>query len=374
MKSLAKWAGIVLLSGLAFIVAVPFTATAATVSAVPLLAIVGPTLGANVLTLADWAKRVDPNGGVPQIIENLTQINSILEDMSFVEGNLPTGMRSTIRTGLPAVYWRLINQGTPPSKSTTAQVDEQSGILEAWSEVDPLLARLNGNVAAFRDSEAQPFREAMSQEMASTLFYGNSSTAPEEFTGLSARYSSLSAANAQNIIDGGGGSDNTSIWLIVWGPNTVTGFFPKGSQAGLEHNDYGEVTVETTAGIAGNRMRAYQEMWQWQMGVSVRDWRYAVRIANIDVSVLIGNDANSAKLFQLMTAATYAVPSLTMGRPVFYVNRTVAKYLDIQGQDRVSSGGGLTYENLDGRRIMSFRGIPVKVVDALLENEAEVTT
>ena len=148
-----------------------------------------PTIGANVLTLADFAKRVDPDGKVPSIVELLSQSNEILQDMLWMEGNLPTGHRTTVRTGLPTVAWRLLNQGVQPSKSTTAQVDEQCGMLEAWSEVDKDLAMLNGNTAAFRLSEAQAFIEAMNQEMASTLFYGNAGLAAEEFTGLSIRLS-----------------------------------------------------------------------------------------------------------------------------------------------------------------------------------------
>src|SRR5262245_18558993 len=158
------------------------------------------TLGTGNLTLLDWAKRLDPDGKVPTIVELLKQTNEILEDMSWVEGNLPTGHRTTVRTGLPAVAWRLLNQGITPSKSTTAQIDEQAGMLEAWSEVDKDLALLNGNIGSFRLSEAKAFIEAMNQEMAQTLFYGNAGLAPEEFTGLSVRYSTTvgSPANADN--------------------------------------------------------------------------------------------------------------------------------------------------------------------------------
>jgi hypothetical protein len=77
----------------------------------------------------------------------LTQTNAILDNMHFEEGNLPTGNRSTIRTGLPAVYWRLLNQGTPSSKSLTAQVDDQAGILEAWSEIDEEIVNLANDKA-----------------------------------------------------------------------------------------------------------------------------------------------------------------------------------------------------------------------------------
>jgi hypothetical protein len=50
--------------------------------------------GLTALTLADWGKRVDPNGKVDKIIELLGQTNPILQDMPFVEGNLPTGHRT----------------------------------------------------------------------------------------------------------------------------------------------------------------------------------------------------------------------------------------------------------------------------------------
>jgi hypothetical protein len=337
--------------------------------------VMGVTIGSNVVTLADHAKRTDPSGRIARIAELLNVTNPILDDMHWEEGNLPTGHQHTVRTGLPTVAWRLINQGVQPSKSTTAQATETIGLLEAWSEVDVDLAKLAGDLNAFRASEGAPFREAMNQEMASTIFYGNVGTAPEEFTGLSIRYSSLSAANAQNIVNGGGsGSDNTSIWLVLWGPNTVFGIYPRGSMSGLQHWDYGEVTVETTAGIAGNRMRAYQERWQWKAGLAVADWRAVVRIANIDVSNLVG-ESSAADLIKLMKKATYRVPTdlVAGGRGVFYMNRTVAQMLDIQEQAAVSTGGGIRFENVQGRRVGDFRGYRVQVTDALLETEAAVT-
>lgn len=330
------------------------------------------TLSANVLTLAEWGKRLDPDGKVPAIVELLSQNNAILDDMLWKEGNLPTGHRYTVRTGLPTVAWRLLNKGVQPSKSTTAQVDEQVGILEAWSEVDKDLAELNGNTSEFRLSEASAFVEAMSQEKAQTLFYGDSSSSPEEFTGLSIRYSDLSAENAQNIVNGGGaGSDNSSIWLVTWGENTVFGIFPKGSKAGLVHDNLGEVTVETTNGIAGERMRAYQDRWQFKCGLAVKDWRYAVRIANIDISNLVDN-TTPADIYKLMIKALHRIPDMGRGKPVFYMNRTLFQFLDLQGRDDVIAGGGLSFANVDGMPTRTFRGVPVKIVDSLLETEAAV--
>lgn len=327
-------------------------------------------LGTGNLTLLDWAKRLDPNGQVPTIVELLAQSNEILEDMIWREGNLPTGHRTTVRTGLPAVAWRLLNQGVVPSKSTTAQIDEQAGMLEAWSEVDKDLAMLNGNTAAFRLSEARAFIESMNQEMAQTLFYGNAGVAPEEFTGLSVRYALSTAANGDNVIKAGGsGADNTSIWLVAWGDETISGIFPKGSKAGLLHEDFGEVTVETVAGLPGARMRALQERFQWKAGIAVKDWRYAVRIANVDIS-----DAGAAAAVTIINAMEQAVETIPnrLGRPVFYMNRTMRRLLRKQERMAVGSGGGVTWENVDGKRVLQFGGIPIRIVDQILSTEALV--
>jgi hypothetical protein len=331
------------------------------------------TLGANILTLADWAKRLDPNGKVPAIVELLSQSNEILGDMMFMEGNLPTGHRCVVRTGLPEVYWRMVNSGVATSKSTTAQIDEGIGMLEAYSEVDKDLAELNGEKGPFRLSEASAFLEAMNQKMASTLFYGNSGLNPEEFNGLAVRYSSLSADNAQNIIVGGGaGSDNSSIYLVGFGQNACYGIFPKGSKAGLMHEDLGLVTVETIGGIAGSRMRAYQDHFQWKAGIALKDWRYVVRIPNIDISNLVAK-SSAADLVELMIKAIHRIPNLASVKPIFYMNRSCFQMLDIQRRDDVISGGGLNYDVVDGKRQASFRGIPVRICDALTETESAVS-
>jgi hypothetical protein len=339
------------------------------------------TVASNVLTLADWAKRIEPSGGkVSEIVEILNQSNEILMDMLFMEGNLPTGHRTTIRTGLPLVYWRLLNMGIPSSKSRTAQVDEGCGMLEAYSEVDVDLAELSGDVGGFRESESVAFLEAMNQTMASTLFYGNASVNPEQFNGLAVRYSSLSAPNSQNIISGAGaGSDNASIWLVAWGKNTIFGVFPKASKAGITQKDLGEVTLETTAGVAGSRMQAYREHFQWKNGLALRDWRYVVRICNIDISNLTG-ETSAADLTKLMIKAVHRIPFMNMGKPCFYMNRTVFQMLDIQrwenlggGQSGNAGGGGISYDTIDGKSVPTFRGIPIRICDALLTTEGPVT-
>jgi hypothetical protein len=329
------------------------------------------TIGTNALTLVDWAKRQDPTGKTAKIVEMLAQVNEMLDDALWLQGNLPTGTQATIRTSLPTVAWRLLNQGTTPSKSTTAQVQFQCGILDAWSEVDVDIAKLNGDVNAFRLSEATAFIEAMSQEVQQTMIYGTAAN-PEEFVGLASYYDSLTDNSGENIVDAGGtGSDNMSIYLAGWGERSLYGIFPKGSKAGLEHEDLGIVTVETTAGIAGSRMRAYQDHFKWKAGLAVEDWRNTVRIANVDYSALIADGAGSTvKLIEYMIKAIHRVYKPSAVKQAFYVNRTVAEMLDIQAQNK--SNVYLQVGQEEGKRKLSFRGIPIKIVDALVNNEARV--
>lgn len=323
--------------------------------------------GLTALTLADWGKRIDPNGKIDKITELLSQTNPILMDMPFIEGNLPTGHKTTIRSGLPSATWRLLNYGVQPSKSTTVQVTDSVGMLESYAEVDKSLADLNGNTAEFRLSEDRAFIEAMNQSMAQTLFYGDTSVNPQQFMGLSSRYSLKSAGNGQNIIDAGGTStDNTSIWLVVWGENTVHGIFPKGQKAGLNMEDKGQQTLRDAN---NNPYEGYRTHYKWDNGLSLRDWRYVVRIANIDVSDL-SVPGSAANIVSLMVKALHRIPNRGMGKPVFYMNRTVGQALDLQSLDKASLA--LSVKETEGEFWTTFRGIPIRETDAILETEARV--
>ena len=335
------------------------------------------TLNATHLTMLDWAKRLDPDGKTADIVEMLSQENSIVNDMLMKEGNLPTGEQTTIRTGLPTAYYRLINQGTPDSKSTTAQVVENAAILTARSQIDVDEADLNGNTSDYRMSESEAFVQAMGQAQATTFVYGSAAN-PEEYVGLASRYNDLSAANGDNILDAGGTqSVNCSIFLVGWGAKGIFGVYPKGSKAGLSHEDLG---IQDAFDSSDNRFRAYMDEYKWKNGLVVKDWRYGVRIANIAVAELVaqsGTQATTAatNIVKLMSRAIDHLPSQTSVNPVFYVNRTVASHLRVLGLSYNSSA--VTIEpSLDqfGKSIyeMRFLGIPVRLNDVQTNTEARV--
>jgi hypothetical protein len=331
------------------------------------------TIGQTAVTLQDFAKRVDCDGKVDKIVEIISLQNEILDDMLWMEGNLPTGHKTTVRTGLPGATWRQLNYGVQPTKSSTAQVTDTCGMLEAYAEVDKALADLNGNSSEFRLSEDKAFLEGMNQEMAKTLFYGNTAVNPERFMGLAPRFLASGVdplASGFNVIKGGGsGSTNTSIWLVVWGDNTVHGIVPKGSKAGFQHEDKGQQTI---LDAAGGRFEGYRTHYKWDCGLTVRDWRYVVRIANVDVAALTKNAATGDDIVDLMTQALEKIPNLAAGRAAFYCNRTIRSFLRRQVVSKVASST-LSMDSVAGKKVVTLGEVPVRRVDQLLNTEATVS-
>lgn len=337
------------------------------------------TLGTTLPTMADLAKRMDPNGGLATIAEILNLQSEILQDIPWMEGNLPTGHRTTLRTSLPVPSWRRFNEGVPPIKSTTGQIDEVCGMMEAYAEVDKELLKLYGNQsAAFRASENSAIIEGMNQEFTNVLFYGDLSANPEKFNGFATRINdvnigeSSAAAKDGAVVDAGGtGSDNASAWLVGWGGNSVHGIYPRGMEAGLQNDDLGE---DTKVDSTGNMYQVLRSHFMWKCGIAVRDWRYVIRIANIDVSDLLGitGTQSAGQLLNSLIKAIGRRPINSAGaRWVIYANRTVMTQLQIMSRDKAQYMIGIN--DVGGRPVTSFLGIPIRLVDKLLNTEAQLT-
>ena len=319
-------------------------------------------------TLIDIARRVDKDGKIAQIIEALKETNALLEDMLWVECNEGTSHKTTIRTGLPEVFWRKYNMGVQPSKSTTKQITDHTAMLEGRSNVDAKLVQLNAGQdkgKTYRASEDIAFLEAMNQKVARTLFYGTESDA-DQFPGLTIRYSDPTAENGKHIFDGGGtGSTNTSIWIVAWGDRSIHGLYPKGSKAGFEHEDLGKREVQDAN---GGEFTALSSKYEWDPGLTVRDWRYACRIANVDV-----NNLDTTDLITLLTKAVNKIPNNRTGmRMSIYCREEILTALELQVKNK--DNVHLSIEDLENnRQVLKFKGYPMRQVDQLLATEEKVT-
>lgn len=336
------------------------------------------TIGNTYLSLIDTFKRKQDTRKFARIIELLSQTNAILDDAVAMECNNGTSHRTTVRTGLPSVTWGKLYQGIAQSKSTTAQVDDTTGFVEALSSVDTRLLDISGDRSALRLSEAKSFLEAMNQEAASKIFYGDTASAPEQFIGLSPRFNSTTAANGGQIVKAGGvGADNTSIWFVTWGDEFCHLLYPQGTKAGLSREDMGRQRV---LDASSNPYYVEEEQFRWHLGLSVRDWRNVSRICNIDLSDL---RAGTVDIYALMRQAFWKIKQHKVmgGKVVIYANANVLEALDAASTPTMSSNIPasstgtnirLRREEIDGKEVLSYRGFPVRQCDAILNTEALV--
>lgn len=326
---------------------------------------VSKTLGlvATLAELEDFYKG-QPAGN---IIELMNQTNDILDDVPWMESNQSDGHLTRIRTGLPEVYWRRLYQGTPPSKSQWSQVKEGCGILEALMELDVEETKLYADkLNAFRMSESKAFTEAMRQKVAKTLFYGDSNVTPDEFNGLSMRYP---GKTSPHVVDAGGtGAKCTSMWLVSWGAQTVHGLYPKGSQGGFEHKDMGEYVTNDDN---GRKFEVLGDKYNWRCGLTVRDWRSVVRIANIDTTKLglSYGESGFVDLQKLTIMAKNMMPEMMRSKAIWYCNEDVMTALEMQAID--PKGVHLTYgEFFDSKGVPILHGRPVRQCDAIISTES----
>ena len=332
--------------------------------------------------MADLTARLDPGGKTARIGEWLSQTNEVFAWLRWKEGNLPTGERTTVRTGLPTVYFRGYNQGVDPSKSRVAQIDEGAALLEGKSAVDREVAKASGNVGEYRLSESAAFFESLTQTFCTTMFYGNASASPQEFTGLAPRFNDPASSVGDQIIDAGGSdTDNGSIWLVVTGPQGVMGIYPKNTKAGIMHIDVTAGTGTADDGVDvgtyyadadGKDFLALIDQYNLHCGLSVKDPRRVGRIGSIDRSLLTVDYSTGAQIQMLMVELMSRVDGLdSPGHSAAWImDRSMRSFLERQLLN--DKNPYLGYDEVAGRRQTTFGGIPILRTDALAVDEAVV--
>lgn len=329
------------------------------------------TIGKSFLTLKDMYAQMDGTGKVTStIIDLFVSSNEILEDAIAVECNDGTNHKTTVRNGLPTPQFRQFYQGVECQKGDYTPVTDTTAMLDDYSEVDKKLADINGNTNQFRLNEAEAHIQGMNKTAKTNIFYGNKGVNSSGFDGLATRYNKISAKEGElgyQVINGGGtGNNNTSIYFVTWGDRHTHLIYPKGSKAGLQHENKGQVTVQDAK---GRNYEAYRDYFSWDFGLSVRNYRSSARIANIDVTKL-GTD-EAADLIDLMVDAYYRIEEhAKTGKTVIYVNNTIRTFLHKQAMAKKNVN--LTIDEAAGKPVVKFLGIPIKSCSEILNTEGKV--
>lgn len=332
------------------------------------------TLSREAYTLLDWRERVNPDGNIADIIEVLAQSNPILQDMTFMEGNLPTGIVTTQRSSLPQPGIRRINQGVPYTKSTTKQIVDTATMYEARNKIDVKLLALQNDPARFRYSEDLAFVAGFGNRIANDVIYGQTTEdTPDQFNGLDIRLRYLGNTDdptkeGYTTIDAGGtGTNFTSVYFVNWGERTCSGFFPKNGQAGLKKEDLGQKTVTDPA---GNEFEALVTKWNWDVGLTVRDYRAVGALRNIDTAWF--STATSAQKQKLIENVIRVHDRLRDPNAIMYCSRSMYTFFKLCLIDKNNVHVDLvTLEN--GIKELRVDGLIVRKLDCISEKEAKVT-
>lgn len=177
----------------------------------------------------------------------------------------------------------------------------------------------------FHKSSQVAYGLRKTEDLQRDIFYGSCLARAGGFAGLAEFYGTVDLARAQcavNVLDAGGiGHDNCSVYLVGWGARRLFMVHPPSEE---------KKAVDSPQRAA----------------LVVEDWRYAARVANIDL-------AERVDLPQLMAVIALRLP-VTKGA-VFYLNRECGEMLERQ-----------TGSN------ESFRDLPVRIISKLRDDEARV--
>lgn len=339
-----------------------------------------------VFTYIEWATRMDRTGKIAALINLQSQCNSVMDEMMAEMCQNATSYDYTQVVALPTIVRRQYNQGVAYTQAAAAKQVTTTVQYADHVRIDKSLADLNNQRAALRTKEIRLHMQAMSQQIASDLFYSGSTPDPTQFVGLANIYWTIAAANspiAANVLNAGGSSETcASVWLIGWGERQIHSIFPNGMPAGMVHEDKG---LQQTLDANSNWYYAWTDWIEQNIGICVEDWRWAARLANIDVTLFGGgSEANLINGLALLTKKPPLQASgvgpvqdsddpadVVMARNAIYYNRTVDGALDIQAQNK--NNVLLSMMEWDGHPILGYRGIPCRIVDKLTITETALT-
>lgn len=310
----------------------------------------------------------------------LAQTNSLLMDMPMLPTTGDLKHEYGVQTSLPTIAHRRLNRGVAASKGSFAKAEDVCQMFESRLESDELNMLVSGHQNTILLQKKMHI-EALNQGMQLDTIYGNTTVSPDKILGFNSRYNAISGADyAQNMIDcGGTGTDNTSLLLIGWSPLTVHGIYPKNSTGGIRIKSKSDAELEDENGLVYDGER---HTFQWSLGIAVPDWRYVVRVCNIDVSDLVARTSTQAiaAATNILYAANDAqgiVPTDQSVKWCYYGNTTLINALRKMGLDKSGSNSGLTIEEATdqfGKPMKELRlfGLPLRRVDAMLNTEAQV--
>lgn len=235
---------------------------------------------------SDLRNSLNPDGSAASIIPVLELSCPVVKSSTVMEGNMTNGHQTVIQATKGTASKRTYNTGVPKSKAANIPVVDMACMYEANVETDLRLLEKYPNQGGYMAGQEKAAVAAMTEDFETDFFYGNQKTSILSIDGLATRYNKLSTTKTEKgyqIINAGGSTALTSLYLVGWGTGGANLFYPAGSQAGIDRIVTPRQRV--TDGD-GNPFYAYCVNVNWQTGLTIENYRMCGRIANIDTAAM----------------------------------------------------------------------------------------
>lgn len=310
-----------------------------------------PMMGTAFPTLIDFKQQYGPGENpVADVCEILYKSNPMFEHIPWRAGNELTGHRFFVRTELPFAHTREVNQGimrsnskiSTDSETTEEFVTSYHADAHAMNELFQGSAHANAYLA----SEEKPHIYALGDAVLNAMLYGSN---PKGVRGFMYRLSDLEGAYKDQIIDASEliePTDNPrfrSVLAVKWDPSEVSGIHNKHGSLGMTVERFDTQVYDRDK---NGTFTAYVVNMHWHAGLMVRDKRYIMRIANIDLNALEESEENRRKLFRLMLRTKNEIRQAGEGRMVYYMSKDLYTPIELAAIEKGNLA--LSYEHIQG--------------------------
>lgn len=308
----------------------------------------------------------------------------MLDDMVVVQANDGSVDRTTILTGLPKAVWVQQYQGIQSSKGSRQEIRNTAGMMGTKLEIAQSLYKRTKDKDQLILEEVEGHLEAMKQSMAAAVIYGDLKDDPRGFNGLLQHYSELCSSMSTTkdssfyVLDGNtdgntNGIDLGSLVLAGWSRRTLRAFYPEGSETGGLSKGALKTGVEIIDQVNGGTYEGVVQHMDWDLGLSLRDFRYCGRIPNINRATLFDADPENVRaktITEILRRLNFRVREDNV-KQAFYMERQMLEALDVFFA-RLTMGNAITVEHLEGRKTKTLWGIPIRVNDVMEAAEERV--
>jgi len=300
-------------------------------------------------------------------------VTDFLKDCPYLQANMGLKHRVLRTTSRPSSTRRKFYAGVSSTIQTTQVTYEPLLLFEQRLEIDEDHLDTIENPKEYRRQEVEAKVAGVLEDFVYAMFRDSRASGEEYINGFQTRMNTLSypghtTETLPYVWSGGGSTTLTSIYIIDYGPKAVHALYPsgrtvKGSVLGVIARNKGKEPIADTDDSTATFYAYVTQIKKW-CGMAVWDDRRITRIANVNATLGGSNTFDENTIIQALNHGRF-----NRGSTRIYLNPYLKTQVDIRAKDK--GNVYLTFENVFGKPVPTFQGIPIRVLDETIISASE---